>query len=250
VEQAANIPAQVFIELQKKVQASEDQPLIQKLRQIQEKVNAETAWGRKVRDWIRVQQTEVVINFNSPAPAMYDAVHDRIVANPDRGMPLEQQIAELKKGYLHNFILPFHEDLHRAQNRLSGKTKANPEMALIREIHAYWLSHLLSVDDLYRQIYEHPHGNYTQLARVDRERFGRLCAMMDWLYAFYEGDFNKMAEFVGNADSVAAFEQQTQKLIDDTVANRRVFEARVNQMWQEKQAWKQTTARLAREILK
>ncbi len=249
VEQAANIPAPVFIELERKEQSKADQQLGQTLRLIQEKVNAETAWGQKVRDWIRAQQTEVFINLNSPAPAMYDATHDRIVANPEKGMPLEQQIAELKKGYLHNFILPFHEDLHRAQNRLSGKTKANPEMALIREIHAYWLSHLLSVNDLYRQIYEHPHGNYTQLARVDRERFGRLCAMMDWLYAFYEGDFDKIAADVGNAESVAEFEQQTKARIDKTIADRRVFEARVDRMWQEKQAWKETTARLAQEVL-
>lgn len=249
VEQAANIPATVFIELEQKTQSKADQQLGQTLRLLQDQVNAETAWGRKVRDWIRAQQTEVFINFNSPAPAMYDATHDRIVANPDRGMPLEQQLTELRKGYLQNFILPFHEDLHRAQNRLSGKTKANPEMALLREIHAYWISHLLPVNDLYRQIYDNPHGNYKKLVRIDRERFSRLCAMMDWLYAYFDGDFDKIAFFVGNAESIPAFEQQTQKLIDSTSADRRVFEARVHQMWQEKQAWKETTARLAREGL-
>lgn len=278
VEQAANLPAKVFIELEQKTQSKADQPLGQTLRLIQDRVNAETAWGRKVRDWIRAQRTEVFINFNSPAPAMYDATHDRIVANPDRGMPPEQQIAELKKGYLHNFILPFHEDLHRAQNRLSGKTKANPEMALLREIHAYWISHLLSVDDLFRQIYEHPHGNYTNLARIDHERFGRLCAMMDWLYAFYEGDFDKLAADVGNAESIAFFEQQTNERIAatgdfnqlaafvgnaDSIADfeqkakavieateKKILEQRREQMRQEKEEWKQTTARLAQDVLK
>lgn len=249
VEQAANLPAQVFIELEQKTQSKADQQLGQTLRLIQDRVNAETAWGRKVRDWIRAQRTEVFINFNSPAPAMYDATHDRIVANPDRGMPLEQQIAELKKGYLQNFILPFHEELHRSQNKRSGKIRANPEMAILREIQAYWISHLLSVNDLYRQIYEQPHGNYTHLARIDHERFGRLCAMMDWLYAFYEGDFDRIAADVGNAESITEFEQKTNERIAVTVASRQVFKERVDQMWREKQEWKEATARLAREVL-
>lgn len=42
----------------------------------------------------------------------------------------------------------------------------------------------------------------------------------------------------------------TQGLIDSTIAERQVFKERVNQMWQEKQAWKQTTQRLAQEVLK
>ena len=249
IEQANNLPAQVMAELKRKERSPEEQRLVTTLDHLQEQVNTQTAWGRKVQDWMAKQHTVFYVDSHVPAPAWYDPDRDRIVVNPDKAMPREQQLIELRKGYLHHFILLFHEELHRAQNRLSGKTKANPEMALLREIHAYWLSHLLSVDDLYRQIYDTPHGTYAKLYRVDRERFSRLCARIDWLYAFYEGDFDKVAAEVGNADSVTAFEQHTQKLIDSTIAKRQVLKARVDQMWQEKQAWKEMTARLAREVL-
>ena len=105
-------------------------------------------------------------------------------------------------------------------------------MALLREIHAYWISHLLLVDDLYRQIYEQPHGVYSKLHRVNREQFSRLCAMMDWLYVYFDGDFDKLAEYAGLADSIHEFEQKTQTLIDRTVANRkRQFDIRIRRKW-------------------
>jgi len=249
VEKAANLPAQVVAELKRKERSPEEQRLVQALDTLQQRINTETAWGRKVQGWMAKQHTAFYVDSHVPAPAWYDPDQDRIVVNPEKAMPREQQLVELRKGYLHHFILLFHEELHRAQNRLSGKTKANPEMALLREIHAYWLSHLLSVDDLYRQIYDNPHTHYDKLYRVDRERFVRLCAMMDWLYAYWDADFDQIAAEVGNADSVTAFEQHTQKLIDSTIAKRQVFKERVNQMWQEKQTWKETTARLAQEVL-
>lgn len=163
-------------------------------------------------------------------------------------MPREQLLEELKKGYLHTFILRFHEELHRAQNHRSRK-QANPEIALLREIHAYWISHLSSVSQLYENIYKNPHGLYKNLHRVNREQFGRLCAMMDWLYAYFDGHFDELAAYVGSADSIADFEQQTKKLIDSTVASRYIFQARVDQMWNEKEEWRATTAQLAREVL-
>ena len=171
------------------------------------------------------------------------------MVNPQKSLPRPQLLEELQKGYLHTFILRFHEELHRAQNQRSGKTQANPEMALLREIHAYWISHLLLVDDLYRQIYEQPHGVYSKLHRVNREQFSRLCAMMDWLYVYFDGDFDKLAEYAGLADSIHEFEQKTQTLIDRTVANRNVFVERAAQMWRAKEEWRDTTARLAREVL-
>ena len=107
-------------------------------------VNSETMWGSKVNGWIDEQQTAVYVDYSGPAPAWYDPKADRIVVNPQKSLPRPQLLEELKKGYLHTFILRFHEELHRAQNQRSGKTQANPEMALLREIHAYWISHLPS----------------------------------------------------------------------------------------------------------
>ena len=138
---------------------------------------------------------------------------------------------------------------HRAQNQRSGKTQANSEMALIREIHAYWLSHLSSVDQLYEYIYKNPHGAYKNLHWVNLEQFGRLCAMVDWLYVYFNEDFDKLAEYVGNAESVAEFMQETQTLIDSTVTDRDVFVQRADKMWREKREWQETTAQLAQEIL-
>ena len=96
---------------------------------------------------------------------------------------------------------------------------------------------------------EQPHGVYSKLHRVNREQFSRLCAMMDWLYVFCDEDFDKLAEYVGLADSIHEFEQQTKSLIDSTVANRNVFVERAAQMWRAKEEWRDTTARLAREVL-
>ena len=171
------------------------------------------------------------------------------MVNPQKTLPREQLLEELKKGYLHTFILRFHEELHRAQSQRSGKTQANPEMALLREIHAYWLSHLSSVDELYEYIYKNPHGAYKNLHRVNRKQFAKLCVMMDWLYVFCDEDFDKLAEYVGDAESVTEFMQKTQTLIDSTVTDRDVFVQRANQMWQAKEEWRKTIAQLAEEEL-
>ncbi len=164
-------------------------------------------------------------------------------------MPREQLLEELKKGYLHTFILRFHEELHRAQNRRSGKTQDNPEMALLREIHAYWLSHLSSVDQLYEYIYKNSHGLYKNLHQVNRKQFGRLCATMDWLYAFHNGDLDTLVAYVGATESIAEFERKTKALIDSTVVDRHVFKVRVDRLWREKREWQVATAQLAQEIL-
>jgi hypothetical protein len=71
---------------------------------------------------------------------------------------------------------------------------------------------------------------------------------MDDLYAAYDGDFDQLAAFVGNADSIADFEQKAKAVIEAT--DRNILEQRREHMRQEKQAWKETTARLAREVLK
>ena len=73
--------------------------------------------------------------------------------------------------------------------------------------------------------------------------------MVGWLYAFHNGDLDALAAYVGDAESIIGFEQQTKKLIDATVASRNVFKARVDQMWREKREWQKTTALLAQEIL-
>ena len=73
--------------------------------------------------------------------------------------------------------------------------------------------------------------------------------MMDWLYVYFDEDFDKLAEYVGNAESVAEFMQETQMLIDSIVANRDVLAQKANQMWKAKEEWRKMTAQLAQEIL-
>ncbi|MEK9138169.1 MAG: hypothetical protein AAB393_13670, partial [Bacteroidota bacterium] len=155
----------------------------------------------------------------------------------------------------------------RLNHDLTGTTPLNPNAAayaigqwrermahtkternLLKEIQAYWLSFLTTVDELYPHLYQHPHGSYTDLYRVETARFDTLCETMDDLYAAYDGDFDKLAAFVGNADSIADFEQKAKVVIETT--EKTLLEQRREQMWQEKQAWKETTARLAQEVLK
>ena len=248
-EKARNIPHQVILEQGRKNRSAEEDRLLQKVMDVERRVNSETTWGSKVKSWIDEQGTSIYVDYNGPTPAWYDAKTDRIVVNPDKTLPREQLLEELKKGYLHTFILRFHEELHRAQNQRSGKTLANDEMALLREIHSYWLSHLSSVSQLYEYIYKNPHGAYKNLHRVNLKQFGRLCAMMDWLYVFCDEDFDRLAEYVGAAESVAEFMQKTQTLIDSTVTDRDVFVQKADKMWKAKEEWRTTTAQLAQEIL-
>jgi len=73
--------------------------------------------------------------------------------------------------------------------------------------------------------------------------------MMDWLYAFHNGDLDTLAAHVGATESIAEFERKTKTLIDSTIVDRHVFKARVEQMWREKREWQKTTAQLAQEVL-
>jgi hypothetical protein len=122
-------------------------------------------------------------------------------------------------------------------------------MALLREIHAYWLSHLLDVESLYEHLYDNPHGAYKDLLRVDIERFGRLCGMIDWGYAYFDGDFDRLAAYVGEVESLATFEDGTQRLINETADRRAVFQERGDAMWEAKLKWREMVGRLAREVL-
>jgi Zn-dependent peptidase ImmA (M78 family) len=72
---------------------------------------------------------------------------------------------------------------------------------------------------------------------------------MDWLYVFCDEDFDRLAEYVGAAESVAEFMQKTQTLIDSTVTDRDVFVQKADKMWKAKEEWRTTTAQLAQEIL-
>lgn len=127
-------------------------------------------------------------------------------------------------------------------------SRTQAERQLIREIHAYWLRDLLTVDDLYHQLYEQDlHGNYASLPRVDKARFARLCETIDLLYAVYNGDLDQLAAFVGAADSLVDFERKAAAVIAET--DRSVLLAWRDQMWREKEEWRATAARLAREVL-
>ncbi len=125
--------------------------------------------------------------------------------------------------------------------------KTEPERNLLKEIHAYWLSDMVSIDALYQHLYQHPHGSYANLHRVDKSHFAQLCQTMDLMYAAFDGNLDPLAAFVGNAESLAAFESRAKALIDTNDPS--LLEARRDQMWQEKQEWRDTTARLAQEIL-
>ena len=126
-------------------------------------------------------------------------------------------------------------------------SKTKPERNLLKEIHAYWFSYVTTIDDLYRHLYQHPHGSYTNLQRVDKVRFAELCVTMDWLYAAYDGDLDKVAVFVGDANSLNDFEQEAITFIDSFDMN--ILKARRKQMWKEKREWQVATAQLAQEIL-
>ena len=63
------------------------------------------------------------------------------------------------------------------------------------------------------------------------------------------GDLDTLAAYVGATESIAEFERKTKALIDSTVGDRYIFQARVDQMWREKREWQEKTARLAREVL-
>ena len=125
--------------------------------------------------------------------------------------------------------------------------QTKPERNLLKEIHAYWISYVTTINDLFGHLYQHPHGNYTNLQRVDKLRFAELCVTMDWLYAAYDGDLDKVATFVGNANSLNDFEQEAIAFIDSFDMN--ILKARRKQMWREKREWQETTAQLAQEIL-
>ena len=126
-------------------------------------------------------------------------------------------------------------------------SKTKPERNLLKETHAYWISYVTTIDDLYRHLYQHPHGSYTDLQRVDKLRFAELCVTMDWLYAAYDGNLDKLAAFVGNANSLNDFEQKAIAFIGSYDMN--ILKARRKQMWKEKREWQETTALLAQEIL-
>ena len=126
-------------------------------------------------------------------------------------------------------------------------SKTKPERNLLKEIHAYWICYVTTIDDLYRHLYQHPHGSYTDLQRVDFVRFAELCVTMDWLYAAYDGDLDKVATFVGDADSLNDFEQEAIAFIGSYDMN--ILKARRKQMWKEKREWQEATAQLAQEIL-
>ena len=88
------------------------------------------------------------------------------------------------------------------------------------------------------------------LHRVNLKQFGRLCAMVDWLYVYFDDDFDKLAKYVGDAELVTKFMQKTQTLIDSTITDRDVFVQRADKMWMAKEEWRDATARLAQEVLK
>lgn len=313
VEKAANLPLQVVAFLMRKERSPEDQRLIQTLDTLQQRVNTETAWGRKASQFLEQQHTSITADPSIPSAMQYVVSRDTILINPDQDPTTEEQVLAAREGHLDPFIMRFHEELHRSQenqskwgelwrflrqthqmdtyfNRpgqasheeavraskeqwlhldhvLTGNTPLNPidaanhlgqwrermrpkkpERDLLKETHAYWISDVTTPSELYRHLLEHPLEGYAGIFRVDEAHFTHLCETMDLLDAAYDGDFDKLAAFVGNADSIADFEQKAKAVISSTDLT--LLEQRREQMQREKQEWKETTARLAREVLR
>ncbi|MBI1927664.1 hypothetical protein HYR99_25905 [Candidatus Poribacteria bacterium] len=101
--------------------------------------------------------------------------------------------------------------------------------------------------ELYRHLLKHPLEGYAGIFRVDEAHFTRLRETMDLLHAAYDGDFAQLAAFVGNAASLADFEQKAKAVIEAT--EKSLLEQRREQMRQEKHVWIATTARLSQEVL-
>ena len=73
---ARNVPHQVILSEQRKNRSAEDQQLIEKLVNLEGKVNSETTWGSKVNRWINEQGTSVYVDYSGPASAWYDSKTD------------------------------------------------------------------------------------------------------------------------------------------------------------------------------
>jgi len=295
--------------------ARSQRPKIQaeQLATLEKRVNRETAWGRKVNQWIEQQHTSITTDTSIPSAMQYVVSRDTILMNLARYFTTEELVEDARKGYLSVFTMRFHEELHRSQENqskwgelwrflhqtnqmdkyfnppgqapreegvfaskeqwlhldhvLTGNTPLKPidaanhlgqwrermrpkkpERDLLKETHAYWISDLIPPSELYGHIFKHPLEGYAGIFRVDEAHFAHLCETMDLLHAAYDGDLDRLAAFVGNADSIADFEQKAKVVIEATEKN--TLERRREQMWQEKQAWKETTARLAQEVLK
>lgn len=294
--------------------ARSQRPKIQakQLATLEQRVTRETAWGRKVSQWIEQQHTSITEDTSILSAMQYMVSRDTILINPDLYLTIEELVNDARKGYLNRLMMRFHEELHRSQEMkskwgelwrflhqtnqmdkyfnppgqapreevviaskeqwlhldyvLTGNTPLNPidaanhlgqwrermrpqkpERDLLKETHAYWISDVMTPSELYRHILKHPLEGYAGIFRVDEAHFVHLCETMDLLHAAYNGDFDKLAACVGNADSIADFEQKAKSVIEAT--DRNILERRREQMRREKEEWKATTARLASEVL-
>ena len=89
------------------------------LATLEKRVNSSSAWGRKVSQWVEAQRTSIKHDSSVFAPMWYSVRNDTIFINDDLYTPIKVQVKAAQKGDLYAFIMRFHEELHRAQERKS-----------------------------------------------------------------------------------------------------------------------------------
>ena len=87
-----------------------------KLETIQRRIITETEFGKEMAHFIRSQKTKYILDQTIPGEARYQIIDDRIHYRP---ISLKVQKEWLLKGKPAKLMQRFHEEIHRAQHRLS-----------------------------------------------------------------------------------------------------------------------------------
>ena len=132
-------------------------------------------------------------------------------------------------------------------NIVKSFSENQEERGLLREIHAYWASNIITTEDLYKHLYLDI-AAYDYLKRVPRETFNQLCGMIDDLYAVFDLNHDKVAAFVGSCDSIDEFISKSADLKNQTDPS--LLEQRVPRLKQIKADWVAATKRIAGEEVK
>jgi len=286
----------------------EEADILAKCTKVEQEVLKSTAYGRRIKSFIDKNKTPVFYGYSRSGQAQYVFTKDVIIYNPLLQEDPEKWKTELEVGHPLHQILRFHEELHRAQEKLSkwesflaflresgqidkiftgeksskttdlylpdditlslcykmtgvktdeldkarkliwkaGRVYHNsfPERELLKEIHAYWASDVLSVDVLYNQLYVKHHVTYHDVEKVSKEKLEELCNLIDKLYGRYDGDHYAVAKIVGNSDSIEDFEKKAKKAIGEI--DKAKLSANCQRYLKEKEDWQSETKRIAK----
>jgi len=248
--------------------AEDNEALQRKIEIIEERVVIETEFGREMAHFIRSQKTKYILDQTIPGEARYQIIDDRIHYKP---IPIEIRKKKLLKGKPIKLMERFHEEIHRAQHRLSKwkpfvdffrehggirqiEERGRPKLMfsfegsawdlvaflsedlqehlemdtdihklvagyidsftvctertwILREVQAYLSCEVPAIESLHYKlrsdmIFDIPEADFEQLYR---NVYG--------LYGYYEGDHGRVAEFIGNSDSLNDFSQRLFDLV-------------------------------------